>query len=135
MPKLTETDDVARFVFVAEQVCVSECMCMCVCVHCLSPSLSFPVSLSTRVPVCECEQEVGHVDNPNDGLFWMDWSEAVNYFWAFTVCKVKTDGKRKLVPLSQAKCQARQAQQQISGFDRVRHSAYSTWLGCLAAYV
>ena len=72
-----------------------------------------------------CEQEVGHVDNPDDGLFWMEWSEAVNYFWSFTVCKLDAGGKRTPPPVSDAKRQARQAKQQISRFDRVRHSASS----------
>jgi len=129
MPKSTETDNVARFVFLAEQVCEGECMC----VRALTLSVTacrvpHPISLCMPVPACECQQEVGHVEDPDDGLFWMEWSEAVNYFWSFTVCKIDAGGKRTPPPVSDSKRQARQAKQQMSRFDRVRHATSSTRL-------
>ena len=75
------------------------------------------------------------MENPDDGLFWMEWSEAVNYFWSFTVCKLEAGAKRTPPPVSDAKRQARQAKQQISRFDKVCHSDSPVWLHCLAAYV
>jgi hypothetical protein len=75
-----------------------------------------------------------HVDTPDDGLFWMEWSEAVNYFWSFTECKLDAGGERTPPPVSDAKRQARQAKQQNSRFDRVRMCMCMCMCMCMWAY-
>ena len=54
--------------------------------------------------------ELGYVQDENDGLFWMEWQDATDYFWEFTVCKLQhTGGKKNKAPVSAASSDARTA--------------------------
>ena len=67
----------------------------------------------------EAYEELQYAADPDDGLFWMEWTEACNYFWSFNVCKVETAGKREPTPISEEKREQRAIQKQASGFDLV----------------
>jgi len=43
---------------------------------------------------------MSYAPDPNDGLFWMDFEDACQYFWSITVVKADTDGKRDPTPMS-----------------------------------
>ena len=57
----------------------------------------------------EAYDELDYAPDPDDGLFWMEFKDAVNYFWNFNVCMADTSGRREPTPISNGKRSAREA--------------------------
>jgi hypothetical protein len=67
----------------------------------------------------EAFEELEYAPDPNDGLFWMEFKDATNYYWRFFVCMAETQGKREPTPISQATRLVRSWQDTLTMWDRV----------------
>ena len=67
----------------------------------------------------EAADELDYAPDPDDGLFWMDFEDACNYFWSFNICCAETAGKRQPKPISNKKRSQRAAQASVTKSQRI----------------